>query len=148
MKHKQSVNSVKVCFRPKLHSKTIWNASLQLALNSLMAPIKHSMWHSLQQVFTMLLFFWLLFTVWNLNATQFRFHHELIRFSLFELFSGYNYSFPFLSVDSGISVHDNMVEPLYKQILNIKYPTMAFIGIPFTTPTNPLFDLQVRLIKY
>lgn len=57
---------------------------------------------------------------------------------------GSNYAFPFLSVDCGISCIDNFINPLYKEVLNISYPSMGFIGIQkFVTP-NQLFDLQVR----
>ncbi|XP_031628594.1 dimethylaniline monooxygenase [N-oxide-forming] 3-like isoform X2 [Contarinia nasturtii] len=58
--------------------------------------------------------------------------------------TGYKYSFPFLSRNSGIMVKENHVDPLYKQILNIKHPTMAFIGIPFTAVHNRMYDLQAR----
>lgn len=43
--------------------------------------------------------------------------------------SGYEYSYPFLGEGVGITVKDYSVEPLYKHILNIKHPTMAFIGV-------------------
>lgn len=58
--------------------------------------------------------------------------------------TGYNFSFPFLSVDTGITVDDNFVQPLYKQIINIEHPTMAFIGIPFHLATTRGYDMQVR----
>lgn len=45
--------------------------------------------------------------------------------------TGYQYSFPFLSCDCGIYVHNNHVQPLFKHCINIKYPTMAIIGLPF-----------------
>lgn len=58
--------------------------------------------------------------------------------------SGYNFQYPFLRADSGIRIDDNYVYPLYKQILNIKYPnSMAFIGIPQAAAYNRMFDLQV-----
>lgn len=60
------------------------------------------------------------------------------------ILSGYKYSFPFLDVDSGITVDENYVQPLYKQVFNIEHPTMIFIGIPFTTGTTRLYDLQVN----
>lgn len=59
------------------------------------------------------------------------------------IFSGYNFTYPFLSVDTGISVEENSVLPLYKQIFNIQHPTMVFIGVPFTTCTTRVYDLQV-----
>ncbi|XP_031630089.1 senecionine N-oxygenase-like [Contarinia nasturtii] len=59
--------------------------------------------------------------------------------------TGYKYRYPFLDDDSGIHVDNNKkyVQPLYKQIINIEHPSMAFIGIPY----NPLLlalDLQAR----
>lgn len=58
--------------------------------------------------------------------------------------TGYNFSFPFLSVDTGITVDDNFVQPLYKQIINIEHPTMVFIGIPFHLATTRGYDMQAR----
>lgn len=65
-------------------------------------------------------------------------------FSIIFYGTGYNFTYPFLSVSSGISVDDNFVQPLYKQIFNIEHPTMAFIGIPFYVPTTLAYDLQAR----
>ncbi|XP_031619237.1 senecionine N-oxygenase-like [Contarinia nasturtii] len=55
--------------------------------------------------------------------------------------TGYNASFSILDADTGIHVHNNYVQPLYKQILNIEHPTMAFIGL---FVTFNLMDLQAR----
>lgn len=57
--------------------------------------------------------------------------------------TGYKYTFPFLSVDCGIAVDDNFVQPLYKHCININYPTMALIGVPFYVCASQMFDLQV-----
>lgn len=59
--------------------------------------------------------------------------------------AGYNYSYPFLSVDSGIYVDDNFVEPLYKRVFNINNPTMAFIGAMRTVLTFNTYDIQVNI---
>lgn len=66
-------------------------------------------------------------------------------FSAVILATGYQFSYPFLSVDTRITVDDNFVQPLYKQVFNIEYPTMVFIGIPFTACTTRAYDLQVRI---
>lgn len=58
--------------------------------------------------------------------------------------TGFYYSFPFLSTDCGIFVDDNYVQPLFKQIINIKYPSMGFIGLNFLICAQLLFDLQAR----
>lgn len=57
--------------------------------------------------------------------------------------TGYHYTFPFLSVDCGLSVEDNYVQPLYKHCININHPTMALIGVPFYVCASQMFDLQV-----
>lgn len=57
--------------------------------------------------------------------------------------TGYNYTFPFLSSTCGVKIVDNYVHPLYKQIVSIEHPTLAFIGLPFTVCPFPLFDIQV-----
>lgn len=56
--------------------------------------------------------------------------------------TGYKTEFPFLSTDCGLSVTDNFVQPLYKSVINIIYPTMAVIGLPFV-PVQ-LIDIQMR----
>ncbi|XP_053685201.1 senecionine N-oxygenase-like [Sabethes cyaneus] len=58
--------------------------------------------------------------------------------------TGYRYSFPFLSLSSGITVDDNCVQPLYKHCININHPTMAFIGLPYYVCAAQMFDLQAR----
>lgn len=58
--------------------------------------------------------------------------------------TGYKHTFPFLSIDCGISVDDNYVQPLYKHCININHPTMALIGVPFYVCASQMFDLQVR----
>ncbi|XP_031629042.1 senecionine N-oxygenase-like [Contarinia nasturtii] len=58
--------------------------------------------------------------------------------------TGYNFSFPFLSLDAGVYVEKKLVQPLYKQIFNVEHPTMAFIGLPALAATTHMFDFQVR----
>lgn len=59
-------------------------------------------------------------------------------------FIGYTYSFPFLSVDCGLTLKDRLhVEPLYKEIININRPTMAIIGLSVCVFTYLRHDLQV-----
>lgn len=57
--------------------------------------------------------------------------------------TGYDYVYPFLGKNSGISVDDNYVSSLFKQIINIEYPTMAFIGLVYGCASAPTYDLQV-----
>jgi len=58
--------------------------------------------------------------------------------------TGYEYKFPFLSVDCGISNEDDYVQPLFKHCLNINRPTMGFIGLPNLICPNQMFSLQAR----
>ncbi|KXJ76796.1 hypothetical protein RP20_CCG008902 [Aedes albopictus] len=63
--------------------------------------------------------------------------------------TGYKYTFPFLSVDCGIRLEDNHVQPLYKHVININHPTMALIGVPFYCIPTQMMDLQARFcMKY
>lgn len=57
--------------------------------------------------------------------------------------TGYRYTFPFLSIDCGITAEDNYVTPLYKHCININHPTMALIGLPFYVCASQMMDLQV-----
>lgn len=58
--------------------------------------------------------------------------------------TGYEYKFPFLSVDCGLHCHEKYVEPLYKHCININRPSMGIIGLPYFAVAMPLFDLQIR----
>lgn len=58
--------------------------------------------------------------------------------------TGYEYKFPFLSVDCGISTCEDFVQPLFKHCLNINRPTMCFIGLANYVCPNQLFSLQAR----
>jgi dimethylaniline monooxygenase (N-oxide forming) len=68
------------------------------------------------------------------------------KFSVIIYATGYEYSYPFLSSDSGLSSFNKKVFPLYKHCLNINNPTMAILGLPYFALTMPLFDLQVRFL--
>lgn len=69
-------------------------------------------------------------------------HRRLYKTVIFA--TGYKFNFPFLSIDSGLSVVDKKVYPLYKHCLNINKPSLAIIGLPFFTLTKPMYDLQIR----
>ncbi|XP_037821044.1 senecionine N-oxygenase-like [Lucilia sericata] len=60
--------------------------------------------------------------------------------------TGYQYSFPFLSCDCGIYVQNKFVQPLYKHCINIEYPTMAIIGLPFAVLPTLCLDMQIRFV--
>ncbi|UYV84882.1 hypothetical protein LAZ67_X003861 [Cordylochernes scorpioides] len=59
--------------------------------------------------------------------------------------TGYQYDFPFLDPSCRIKIRDtNIVWPLYKHIINVFHPTMAFIGIPSQIPPFPFFYQQIK----
>ncbi|RZF33439.1 hypothetical protein LSTR_LSTR014446 [Laodelphax striatellus] len=58
--------------------------------------------------------------------------------------TGYNHEFLFLDDSCQITVDDNYVRPLYKQIINVNHPTMCFLGLQKYGPLFPLVDLQMR----
>lgn len=57
--------------------------------------------------------------------------------------TGYTYSFPFLSVDCGITAGD-YVRPLWWHCLSINHPTLAFIGLPNLVCVNQMIQLQTE----
>uniref|UniRef100_A0A336KXK0 Flavin-containing monooxygenase n=1 Tax=Culicoides sonorensis TaxID=179676 RepID=A0A336KXK0_CULSO len=69
---------------------------------------------------------------------------QVLEFDTIIFCTGYKYVYPFLSPECQIKVEDNHVTELYKHIININYPTMYFIGIPFTTIIVPLADIQIH----
>ncbi|XP_066152347.1 senecionine N-oxygenase-like [Euwallacea fornicatus] len=58
--------------------------------------------------------------------------------------TGYKYSFPFLHESCGITIDDNLVQPLYKHMIHIERPTMCILGIPYDVCRFQLYDLQAR----
>lgn len=70
-----------------------------------------------------------------------RYHVDALLFC-----TGYLYDFPFLDESCGIRVEQNRVSPLYKQIFNVRKPSMAFIGVPSIVCPFHLFSMQARWI--
>ncbi|KAF5274056.1 hypothetical protein FQR65_LT04454 [Abscondita terminalis] len=58
--------------------------------------------------------------------------------------TGYEYKFPFLDHNCGITVTDSWVRPLYKHVVNIKHPTMVFIGLPSSSTAFLVDEFQVQ----
>jgi dimethylaniline monooxygenase (N-oxide forming) len=65
-------------------------------------------------------------------------------FSVVIYCTGYEYKFPFLSVDCGISTEEGYVKPLFMHCLSINHPSLAIIGLSNLICPNQMFDLQVR----
>ncbi|XP_066300044.1 uncharacterized protein [Branchiostoma lanceolatum] len=59
--------------------------------------------------------------------------------------TGYRLSFPFLTPECDITLHQGRAYPLYKHVLNTTYPTMSFAGLTHHALTFALFQLQVKL---
>ena len=57
--------------------------------------------------------------------------------------TGYWYRFPFLA-SKLVSVGDNYVRGLYRQVVALQDPSLAFIGLPFRIVPFPLFQRQAR----
>ncbi|MED7789213.1 NAD(P)-binding domain-containing protein [Francisella sp. 19X1-34] len=55
--------------------------------------------------------------------------------------TGYKYNFPFLSQNI-VSTKDNIVEPLYNQLLHERYLNLAFVGLPWKTLPFVLSECQ------
>ena len=63
------------------------------------------------------------------------------------LATGYLYSYPFLTEESGIKVENGKrVTPLYKHTFNAIHPSIAIVGVNFGLLPFPAFDLQVQWI--
>lgn len=60
--------------------------------------------------------------------------------------TGYRYSFPFLDEECDIQIENERVTPLYKHILQAKFPSLAFIGICKTICPFPQFENQVKFV--
>ena len=46
------------------------------------------------------------------------------------LATGYHYNFPFLAPECGVKVENRVVQPLYKHLISIANPSLAFVGLP------------------
>ena len=60
--------------------------------------------------------------------------------------TGYEYGFPFLSADCGVGVADHRVTPLYKHIINIRHPSMAFIGLNILVLPLVNCETQIKFV--
>jgi len=60
------------------------------------------------------------------------------------LATGYHYNFPFLTPECGVKVENRVVQPLFKHLISIANPSLAFVGLPVQICPFPQFDLQVR----
>ncbi|KAH9509565.1 hypothetical protein Btru_046185 [Bulinus truncatus] len=61
--------------------------------------------------------------------------------------TGYNYNFSFLAPGCGIQVQGGRITPLFKHIINTKYPSLALVGICKVIVPFPMFDVQIRFFR-
>lgn len=58
--------------------------------------------------------------------------------------TGYKFHYPFLDETSGIKVIDDaFIDGVYKHLISIKEPTMAFLAIPFILIPFPIYHQQI-----
>ena len=62
------------------------------------------------------------------------------------LCTGFDYSFPFLDRECGITVTNHRVQPLYKHLINPLHPSMALVGLNFQHIPFLAIDTQVKFI--
>lgn len=61
--------------------------------------------------------------------------------------TGYEYSFPFLGMESGISTEGRRVSPLYKHMfVPALGPSLSLIGLTFHVIPFPLFEYQAKYL--
>ncbi|CAA0309968.1 putative flavin monooxygenase, FAD/NAD(P)-binding domain superfamily [Arabidopsis thaliana] len=61
--------------------------------------------------------------------------------------TGYKYHFPFLETNGNVTVDDNRVGPLYKDVFSPAFaPWLSFVGIPWKVVPFPMFELQSKWI--
>ena len=69
-----------------------------------------------------------------------------IQAEVFIYCTGYEYAFPFLDETSGLTIEDNRVAPLYKHMVNVQHPSMAFMGLPTVVALFTVSHVQVMRI--
>ena len=65
------------------------------------------------------------------------------------LCTGYEYNFPFLEAIAEklpLSWSNKCVTPLYKHIFHLKYPSISFIGLPYSVVPFMLFEIQAYFV--
>jgi len=62
--------------------------------------------------------------------------------------TGYNYDFPFLDHNIGITntAEERRVSPLYEQLWHAEYPCLSFVGLCLSVVPFPFFELQAEAV--
>lgn len=61
------------------------------------------------------------------------------------LCTGYRFDYGFLAPECGIDIEDSLISPLFKHLININHPSMAFIGVISRNCPFPQFHYQALL---
>lgn len=61
-------------------------------------------------------------------------------------FSGYQFTYPFMSTKVEIRTDDNHVEPIYKHLVHMDYTNLFFMGLPAIVIPFPMFHIQAQYI--
>lgn len=73
------------------------------------------------------------------------FGKQRVEIDVFVYCTGYHYSHDFLD-PAIVSIDDNHVGPLYRDIVSPAYPTLGFIGLPYLVIPFPLCEVQARYL--
>ena len=79
------------------------------------------------------------------DARSLAFGERRLQIDAFVYCTGYHYTFDFLS-DDIMSVDDNHVGPLYRDVVSPRYPNLAFIGLPYLVIPFPLCEVQAHFV--
>ncbi|XP_076303151.1 uncharacterized protein LOC143221650, partial [Lasioglossum baleicum] len=60
--------------------------------------------------------------------------------------TGYEFTYPFMSSKVEMRTDDNHVEPIYKHLIHIDYPSLFIMGLPGIVIPFPMFHIQAQYI--
>ncbi|OAD59924.1 Flavin-containing monooxygenase FMO GS-OX-like 3 [Eufriesea mexicana] len=60
--------------------------------------------------------------------------------------TGYKFTYPFMSSKVEMRTDDNHVEPIYKHLIHIDYPSLFIMGLPGIVIPFPMFHIQAQYI--
>ncbi|KAL7296274.1 hypothetical protein TKK_0010510 [Trichogramma kaykai] len=60
--------------------------------------------------------------------------------------TGYHFTYPFLSDKVRLSTEDNHVEPIYKHLVHMDWPSLFFMGLPAIVIPFPMFHVQAQFL--
>ncbi|XP_017888392.1 flavin-containing monooxygenase FMO GS-OX3-like isoform X1 [Ceratina calcarata] len=60
--------------------------------------------------------------------------------------TGYEFTYPFMSTKVEMRTENNQVEPFYKHLIHIDYPSLFVMGLPAIVIPFPMFHIQAQYI--